>query len=210
MAMRTFSAAVLAMSLLGALGCGGVHTPDGETPAIQLPAAAGAGGGTQQRTASAGAASVSETDSGPPVMDLPASGGSSSAETDPSLYPPVVYCDAPAKLLTPKCGGGGSGSCHGNHDADMGDFGIDEQHAVKFVDKLSTRNAPCGRIIDSRDYSKSFMLLKVRGDLFANLSEAQAASADESYCGGRMPVGSIVISEDLIDCLASWLQQFQR
>jgi len=45
--------------------------------------------------------------------------------------------------------------------------------------------------------------------LLGNLSEEQAATVDAPYCGGRMPVGSIVITNDEIDCLASWLQQFQ-
>jgi hypothetical protein len=199
--MRTPSA-VAAMLLLTALGCGGVHTPEGE-PAIQT-AAAGAGG-VQQPTGDQSTPLASQNDADAAVANSPAKGGSGS-EQDPDSLPPIEFCDAPAKLLTPKCGGG---SCHGNQGAVMGDFAIDAQHAVKFVDKVSTRHAECGRIIDSRDYSKSFMLIKTRGDLLSNLSEEQAASVDDAHCGGRMPVGSIVITEDLIDCLASWLQQFQ-
>lgn len=198
--MHCLRAALVGLLLLGGLGCGGAHTPDDETPSVALPTAAGAGGG--QTTATALPA---EADSGAGGPDLPANGGSS-AETDPALETPIEFCDAPAKLLTPKCGGG---SCHSNQGANMGDFAIDAQHAYKFVDKVSTRHPECGRIIDSRDYSKSFMLLKLRGDLLTNLSEEQAASVDAPYCGGRMPVGSIVITDDLIDCLASWLQQFQ-
>ena len=200
--MRSLAPALVALSLLSALGCGGVHTPDGE-PAIRS-AASGAGGGTHETgTATPPPRSQSESDAA--VLDPPANGGSGSAN-DPSLETPIEFCDAPAKLLTPKCGGG---SCHGNQGAVMGDFAIDAQHAVKFVDKVSTRHAECGRIIDSRDYSKSFLLIKMRGDLLGNLSEEQAASVDSAHCGGRMPVGSIVITDDQIDCLASWLQQFQ-
>lgn len=201
--MHRLSAALVGLSLLGALGCGGVHTPDGETRSVELPSAAGAAGG--QTTATTTLQLPSDPDSGTRRTDLPSNGGSGS-ETDPALETPIEFCDAPAKLLTPKCGGG---SCHGNQGAAMGDFAIDEQHAVKFVDKLSTRHPECGRIIDSRDYSKSFMLIKLRGDLLTNLSEEQQASVDLPYCGGRMPVGSIVITDDQIDCLASWLQQFQ-
>lgn len=203
--MRAPCAAMAGISLLSALGCGGVHMPDGETSSTEFPTAAGAGGGTQQ-TASTITPGPSQSDSDPPVLDLPSNGGSSS-QTDTSLNTPIEFCDAPAKVLTPKCG---IGSCHGNHDAVMGDFGIDAEHALKFIDKPATRHAECGRIIDSRDYSKSFMLIKMRGDLLSNLSEQQAASVDDSHCGGRMPVGSIVITDDQIDCVASWLQQFQE
>jgi len=201
--MPTARAVVAGISLLSAFGCGGVQTPDGEPSSDERPAAAGAGGGTQQTATTT--TPLSQTDSGPPVMDLPSNGGSGS-QTDTSLETPIEFCDAPTKVLTPKCG---IGSCHGNQNAVMGDFGIDAEHAVKFVDKPATRHPECGRIIDSRDYSKSFMLLKMRGDLLGNLSEEQAATVDAPYCGGRMPVGSIVITNDEIDCLASWLQQFQ-
>jgi hypothetical protein len=204
--MRGPHATIVGIALLSALGCGGVHTPDGESSLMAEPPA-GAGGGqtTGTTTTQLPAELPSESDSGTPVRDVPANGGSGS-ETDPALETPIEFCDAPNKLLTPKCGGG---SCHGNQGAAMGDFAIDAQHAIKFVDKVSTRHAECGRIIDSRDYSKSFMLIKLRGDLLGNLSEEQQASVDLPYCGGRMPVGSIVITDDQIDCLASWLQQFQ-
>ncbi|HEU4583134.1 MAG TPA: hypothetical protein VFS67_32965 [Polyangiaceae bacterium] len=201
--MRTSSAAFGATLLLSALGCGEVYTPGGE-PVIPS-AAAGAGSSVQQPTGAPSTPPASQNEPDAAALNPPSNGGSG-AETDPDLLPPIEYCDAPAKLLTPKCGGG---SCHGNPGAVMGDFAIDAQHAVKFVDKFSTRHAECGRIIDSRDYSKSFMLIKTRGDLLSNLSPEQAASVDDAHCGGRMPVGSIVITEDQIDCLASWLQQFQ-
>jgi hypothetical protein len=119
--------------------------------------------------------------------------------------PPAEFCDAPAKLLVPHCGGG---SCHSNKDVRMGDFAINTTQAYNFVDKVSTRHADCGRIIDSRDYSKSFILIKLRGELLSNVSEAVAES-DPVHCGGRMPIGSFVIEDELIDCMASWLQQFQ-
>ena len=198
--MRGPGAAIVGLSLLSALGCGGVHTPDGTQP-VELPAGAGGAGGSGGQAASTPA--TSQTDSGP-LLDLPSSGGSSS-ETDTPLETPIEFCDAPAKLLVPHCGGG---SCHSNKDADMGDFAMNTTQAYAYVDKVSTRNADCGRIIDSRDYSKSFILIKLRGELMSNVSEAVAES-DPVHCGGRMPIGSFVIEDDLIDCMASWLQQFQ-
>ena len=139
---------------------------------------------------------LSQTDSGPPVLDLPSNGGSGS-QTDTSLETPIEFCDAPTKVLTPKCG---IGSCHGNQNAVMGDFGIDAEHALKFVDKPATRHPECGRIIDSRDYSQSLLLLKIRGDI-----------KDPVLCGGIMPIPSFPpLSATQIDCVASWLQQFQR
>lgn len=204
--MRTSAATVAGIWLLSTLGCGGSHTPDGEPSIDPPPASAGAGGGTT--TAGTLPRQTSESDAGSGENISPASGGSagsggSGAET--TLAPPLEFCDAPAKLLVPHCGGG---SCHSNRDAEMGDFAMNTTQAYKYVDKVSTRNADCGRIIDSQDYSKSFILIKLRGELLTNVSEAVAKS-DPVHCGGRMPVGSFVIDDDLIDCMASWLQQFQ-
>jgi hypothetical protein len=201
MPMRTPAAALAGISLLSALGCGGVHTPDGETLSSAPPGAVGAGGTTQQSPASP----ATQSDSGPPALELPSNGGSGSQQTGTPLDTPIAFCDAPAKLLVPHCGGG---SCHSNKDANMGDFAMNATQAYAFVDKLSTRNADCGRIIDSQDYSKSFILIKLRGELLSNVSEA-VAERDPVHCGGRMPVGSFVIEDELIDCMASWLQQFQ-
>ncbi|HEU4577893.1 MAG TPA: hypothetical protein VFS67_06545 [Polyangiaceae bacterium] len=124
------------------------------------------------------------------------SAGSSGAGGAPSEAPaPPAFCDAPTKVLVASCG---NGSCHSNPGWPEGDFAVDTERAYNFVDKDSVRHAYCGRIIDSRDYSKSLMLTKVRG------------SFPSPDCGGRMPIGSFVITEEQIDCLASWLQQFQQ
>jgi hypothetical protein len=91
----------------------------------------------------------------------------------------------------------GNGSCHSNENATIGDFAVSPEHAYAFVDRVSRRNPTCGLIIDSEDYSKSLLLTKVRGDF------------ESPKCGERMPIGSFLITEEQIDCLASWLQQFQ-
>ena len=70
--------------------------------------------------------------------------------------------------------------------------------AASFVDVLSVRDPDCGRIIDSRDYSQSLLLTKITGRY------------PQPGCGGRMPIGSFIITEEQTECLASWLQQFQR
>ncbi len=115
------------------------------------------------------------------------------AATSSEPYTPV-YCDAPTRVLQASCG---NGSCHSNAGATIGDFAVSAAHAVAFVDKVSVRSPSCGRIIDSRNYGDSLILTKVTGTY-------------PLHCGGRMPVGSFVITDDQIACLASWLQQFQR
>jgi hypothetical protein len=110
-----------------------------------------------------------------------------------ALYTPS-YCDAPTRVLQASCG---NGSCHSNAGATIGDFAISPEHAAAFVDKVSVRSPTCGRIIDSRNYGDSLLLTKVTGTY-------------PLHCGGRMPVGSFIITDDQIACLASWLQQFQR
>lgn len=110
------------------------------------------------------------------------------------MLPPIEFCDAPTKVLVASCG---NGSCHSNLNATIGDFALDAQRAYDFVDRLSRKDPGCGKIIDSDDYSKSLLLTKVTGDY------------EFPKCGARMPVGSFVITDEQIDCLSSWLQQFQ-
>jgi len=185
--------ALLASALV--LACSGVDDPEGQP----LPSLAGAGGAGQEpagnppQTAppSAGGQGGTEASSNPgPDVAAGGTGGGAS-------FPAAVFCDAPAKVFVPSCGGG---SCHGNSGAVIGDFAVDTQRAYNFVDKVSVRHADCGRIIDSRDYSQSFLLLKIREGSF-----------ETPYCGGIMPVPSFPqLSETQIDCVASWLQQFQK
>jgi hypothetical protein len=126
--------------------------------------------------------------------DEPALPDELSGERDQLELPPIEYCDAPAKVLVASCG---NGSCHSNANVVIGDFAADTQRAYDFVDRVSVRHADCGKIIDSQDYSKSLLLTKVRGDF------------EVPRCGERMPIGSFVITTEQINCLASWLQQFQ-
>jgi hypothetical protein len=178
------------------LACGGVDEPDGE-PA-SLPSALAGASGAEQALGGSSTVTVppsqggqggtdSSSDPAPPIAAAGSGGDSSLAA--------AVFCDAPTKVLVASCG---NGSCHSNSGATIGDFAVDAQRAYNFVDKVSVRHAYCGSIIDSQDYSKSLLLTKVRGTF---------PSPD---CGGRMPVGSFKISEEQIDCLASWLQQFQH
>lgn len=181
----------------GSFACTGAVSdvsPTGET----LPAGATAGAGS----------TYTESAGGTTLMTLPAqgtsiengSGGADNAtgelpdETRLPELPPIEYCDAPTKVLVASCG---NGSCHSNPNVTIGDFAVDTQRAYNFVDRLAARDPECGRIIDSRDYSKSLLLTKVRGDF------------EVPKCGERMPIGSFVITTEQIDCLASWLQQFQ-
>jgi hypothetical protein len=106
-----------------------------------------------------------------------------------------VICDAITKVFQTTCGGG---ACHTNPGALIGDWGIDLAAATQYVDRPSARHAYCGKIIDSSDYSKSLILVKLEGPIPAD-------------CGGPMPVGSFGdITQDQIGCVASWLEQFQK
>jgi hypothetical protein len=181
------------------LACGGVDDPAGELPSPR-PLAGGAGAGqeaaggsspTTPTTPSAGGQGGTDPSSNPPP-DVEAGG----AGGDDAL-PRAVFCDAPTKIFVPSCG---NGACHDNSAATIGDFGADAQRAYNFVDKDAVRHADCGRIIDSRDYSQSLILRKLTQGAF-----------EVPHCGGIMPIPSYPpLNRDQIDCVASWLQQFQR
>jgi hypothetical protein len=180
---------LLASSL--AVACGDASTPEGAPLPIE------AAGGAEQQPSSPVIAPPSDAAAGsgdsaavPPGADTGGAGGAESA-------PAPVFCDAPAKIFVPSCG---IGACHENPAAAMSAFAVDTTSAYNFVDKVSTRHAECGRIIDSRDYSQSLLLLKIQG-----------AITDPVLCGGIMPIPSYApLSATQIDCVASWLQQFQR
>ena len=104
------------------------------------------------------------------------------------------FCDAVTVVLLPRCGGG---SCHSNADARIGDFAAGRQQAESFIDVPSVRNASCGKIIDSQDPSQSLLLRKLIGDF------------PIPTCGGPMPVSGGDLTDEQIDCMASWLQQFR-
>jgi len=183
----------LAGAALG-MGCGdGSEVPELEPPAgasgsTALPVGAAAAGGSDDGAE----LPVTGGDSGAGGAGVEANAGAGGAASE---LPPIEYCDAPTKVLTASCG---NGSCHSNPGATIGDFAVGPVEAARFVDVVSVRNASCGRIIDSRDYSQSLLLTKITGNFPA------------PGCGGRMPIGSFIITEEQTECLASWLQQFQR
>jgi hypothetical protein len=54
-------------------------------------------------------------------------------------------------------------------------------------------------IIDPREPQNSLLVTKVKGSYRTDIN-----------CGGPMPVGSIVITDEQIDCLADWVEQFRE
>jgi hypothetical protein len=104
------------------------------------------------------------------------------------------FCDAVTQVLLPRCGGG---SCHSNPNARIGDFAAGRAEAESFVDVPSVRNASCGFVIDSRDPSQSLLLRKLIGDY------------PIPTCGGPMPVSGGDLTDEQIECMGSWLEQFR-
>ena len=172
---------------------GGGRATEVDEPEVQRAGAGGSGG-------RAGAPSEpdddADDDDDPPdegsaasgVMDagLVASGGTSGQSE--------TFCDAVTQVLLPRCGGG---SCHSNPDARIGDFAAGRAQAESFVDVPSVRNASCGFVIDSQDPSQSLLLRKLIGDF------------PVPTCGGPMPVSGGDLTDEQIDCMASWRQQFR-
>jgi hypothetical protein len=191
----TISAAVASL-LVAACGDGDL---DDDTPARPPVASAGAGGtaadaprgGSSGAGGSVAGSAGAESGSGGMSGSGEALGGAGGAG---SSVPAPVFCDAPNKVLMVSCG---VGSCHANENATIGDYAHSPESILKYVDVPARRHADCGLIIDSSNYADSFILRKVRGEF------------EVPYCGERMPVGSFTITEEQIDCLASWLQQFQ-
>ena len=177
-----------------------------ETP--ELGARDGTGGRAQaqrgsERTESAGRSSEVDTQGG---------GGSSSVPSSPDagspgapvavdagavvVAPERIYCDAHAVVFRETCG---NGSCHTNRGATIGDFAVGPAEAARYVGRSSVRNVNCGLIIDPDEPQNSLILTKVTGEYPVDLP-----------CGGPMPVGSIAITDEQIDCIADWVEQFQR
>ncbi|HTV18393.1 MAG TPA: hypothetical protein VMG12_06970, partial [Polyangiaceae bacterium] len=125
-------------------------------------------------------------------------GGSGAEEPDAGNVvnePPRNYCDAVSLVFTPTCG---NGSCHTNRGATIGDFGAGAAEAAAYVGRGSVRNAACGLIIDPIQPEQSLILTKVTGEYPQNMG-----------CGGRMPVGSFEVTDEQIDCIADWVEQFR-
>lgn len=136
------------------------------------------------------ASTVASPDSGGAVQDA-----SIAVDAKVSPAPSRDFCDAVTTVLIPHCGGG---SCHSNPSPTIGDFAIDQDHVEAFVDRDSAWNPACGKVINSREPSLSLILTKVTGDF------------PSSGCGGFMPVTGDDLSSRQIECLADWVEQFQR
>ena len=119
-------------------------------------------------------------------------GGSGGAGGSTSSGP---FCDAVEEVFLPSCG---TGSCHSNPDATIGDFAVGREEAESFVDVPSRRNPVCGLMIDSSDPAQSLLLRKLTGDF------------ETPTCGGLMPVIGRDLTPTEIACVESWLQQFRR
>jgi hypothetical protein len=125
--------------------------------------------------------------------------GSSSDEPDAGsvVMPPPdrTYCDAVSLVFRPTCG---NGSCHTNKGATIGDFGAGPEEAAAYVGRGSVRDADCGLIINPVEPQDSLILTKVIGGY-----------PTDQNCGGRMPVGSFEVTDEQIDCISDWVEQFR-
>jgi hypothetical protein len=106
--------------------------------------------------------------------------------------PPRVYCDAVGEVLRFKCGP----SCHQNVRFKSGDFAVGPDEARAYIDRVSAKNESCGLIINSSEPQKSLIVTKITGDY------------PKPDCGGAMPIGSFEITDEEIDCISNWLEQF--
>lgn len=175
----------------GASGAGGAGASGAAGSAVMSSvggSAAGVAGSADAGGAESGGASGASAAGAAGVSSVAGAAGRGAA------LPPKI-CDAVTEVFQVACGGG---SCHTNPGALIGDWGLSLQEAMTYVDRVSVRDAACGKIIDSSDYSKSFILVKLQGHV-------------PDGCGGPMPVGSYGdLTQEQIDCVASWLQQFQK
>lgn len=187
--------------LLGcvASACSGTFTTPEPEP-IAGPDARGRGGsGTSLARSNGGTGGDSPTSLGSGGneasdggLSLPAerggSGGTSAGMEE------EVFCDAVSKVFMLRCGGG---SCHTNPGATIGDFAVGTAEAESYVNVQSVRNPVCGLIIDPVNPSDSLILRKLIGGF------------PSPTCGGAMPVTGGDLTDDQIDCVASWVRKFE-
>jgi hypothetical protein len=186
---------------LGLCACSGVvETPEpdpvgGRGGAVSTAGRGGSGGSGGSGGAGAGGSSGAAGEAG----SSGASGGSGGDEPDAGrvVTPPPdrVYCDAVSFVFRPTCG---NGSCHTNKGATIGDFGAGPEEAASYVGRGSVRDSDCGLIINPVEPQESLILTKVIGGY-----------PTDQNCGGRMPVGSFEISDEQIDCISDWVEQFR-
>lgn len=190
---REIPAAPAAMAEEGATGTGGAgmratatDRVGGDSNADADPSAGG--GGALQGEAGA----VDET-GGTAGMTLPPDEANGVLDSESEPEPEV--CDAVTEVLVPSCGGSG---CH--QGVGIGNFGVGEEEAVSYVDKSPVSNVGlCGLMIDSNNPARSMILTKVTG----------GAPYNEDDCKQLMPPNR-ALPQDQVDCLRSWIQQFQR
>lgn len=162
--------------------------PDADSPEQDRPRPrrdAGVAGSSGSTAGRGGASSVPDVDAREDA------GAVTIGDPDENHGP---FCDAVTEVLLPRCGGG---SCHSNENARIGDFAAGRAQAESFIDVPSVRNASCGFVIDSQDPSQSLLLRKLVGDF------------PVPTCGGPMPVSGGDLTDEQIECMASWLEQFR-
>lgn len=198
---RALLALLLAFELCACAG--GVDTPEpdpigGSGGAASTGGRAGRGGSGGVASAGTGGRASEPGDAG--AGGSGESGGSGSSEPDAggviTPQPPREYCNAVRDVFQPTCG---NGSCHTNRGATIGDFGAGEAEAASYVGRGSVRDPDCGLIIDPVNPQESLILTKVIGGY-----------PTDQNCGGRMPVGSFEITDEQIDCISDWVEQFRR
>jgi hypothetical protein len=194
----TIAHALLLLAL--SLACGVIETPDVRAPATDDAGLGGSGAGrgstgTTGVAGRGGQRSVLRPDAG--VGGSSGTGGSGSdqqLDAGDGKDPPRVHCDAVAEVFRFKCGP----SCHQNPGFDSGDFAVGPDEARTFIDRGSTNGESCGLIINSSEPQNSLILTKLTGDY------------PKPNCGADMPVGSFEITDEEIDCVSDWLEQFAR
>jgi hypothetical protein len=125
-------------------------------------------------------------------LEVPAGRGGSGATS--AGGDEELFCDAVSTVFKLRCGGG---SCHSNPGATIGDFAVGTAEAESYVNVQSVRNPVCGLIIDPVEPADSLILRKVVGGF------------PSPTCGGAMPVTGGELTDDQIDCVASWVRKFQ-
>jgi hypothetical protein len=154
----------------------------GGSGTVPPPPAAGAGG-------SSGDEDAGPSKGGSSAIGPGGSGGAGGSASD------APVCDAVSEVFLPSCG---TGSCHSNPGATIGDFGVGRAEAEALVDVPSRKNVACGVFIDSSNPAESLLLRKLTGDF------------STAICGGKMPLIGRDLTRDEIACVASWLEQFRR
>ena len=193
------SAARLWLACASLWACGGGF----DAPAIDTSGAGGGGAGRSGAPSSVGGnggRAGSAGSAGSPVApDAGLDDGEGDDVADAAVVdrPPRTYCDAVSVVFQASCG---NGSCHSNRGVTIGDFAVGATEAAAYVSRGSARNPACGLIIDPIEPQNSLILTKVTGDF-----------PKGSNCGAEMPVGSFEdITDEQIDCLSDWVEQFRR